>query len=154
MANPNPWLVMACALMLILSVALVVRSCDKNPETGELRPIIEVVDTIRVHTVQEKTVYRDKIKAIVDTVFIESSPTGYTATLDTTVVVPRGSIETRIDFHHPKQLFDFWQNVKIQADTVYVNRIKIMELTRTRPNWWITAGGLIVGTAIGIIIMR
>ena len=155
MTNLNPWLLLAVAAMLIISTAIVARSCSREPVSdGMLRPFIEIVDTVRVQTVQERTIYRDRIRAQVDTVYIDTEPAGYVATLDTLVAIPKGSVETKVKFYHPQGLFDFWQNVKIQADTVFVNRTKIMELTRTRPNWWITAGGLIVGTAIGIIIMR
>ena len=109
--------------------------------------IVTVRDTIR------QVVYRDRIRAIIDTVKIDAGEAiSYKASLDTTVVMPNYSIRTQVDYFHPDQLFSLSQSVAVAVDTVYVNRDRIITNTVKRTNWNATAIGVALGIAGGFTI--
>ena len=128
------WLAGLFAILIIVMTVTITKACTMNPPLPTPAPVIEVVDTIKVTQTIEKTIYRDKIKARVDTLYVDN-PSTYIATLDTTLVMPKAEIHTRIDFKHPDQLFTFYQQAKVQADTIYVNRTRIVETTKVKQNW-------------------
>jgi len=144
------WLAGACVLLIIITSVTVTRACTPKPPTQP--HITEIVDTIHVQHVEIKTAYRDRIKAVVDTVFIEMQAVGYVASLDTLIVTPQAEIETRIDFRHPDQLFTFYQTAKVKVDTIYVNKTRIIETTKVKQNWTAAVIGTLSGFVAGAIV--
>jgi len=144
------WLAGACVLLIIVTTVTITRACTPDPPTQP--HVTEIVDTIHVQHVEIKTAYRDRIKAVVDTVFIEKQAVGYVASLDTLIVTPQAEIETRIDFRHPDQLFTFYQTAKVKVDTIYVNKTRIIETTKVKQNWTAAVIGTLSGFVAGAIV--
>ena len=138
-------LMLIIGALVLITFLLWIKSCEKPPPKQTEKVII---DTVTVHSVQTKTVYRDRIKAIIDTVYIDAGePIGYKATLDTLVILPKARIKTEIGFSHPEQTFSLRQTASVDVDTVYVNKERIITKTKIKTNWTNTA----IGTAIGFI---
>ena len=110
------------------------------------------MDTLIVTHTQVKTVYRDRIQAVIDSI---KSPAGevigYEASMDTIIVLPKCRIETQVTFQHPAKTFSLRQTVKVETDTVYVNKERIITKTRVKTNWTHTAIGACVGFIGGLI---
>jgi len=138
-------LMLIIGAFVLITFLLWIKTCEKPPPKQTERVII---DTVHVHTVQTKTVYRDRIKAVIDTVYIgDSEPIGYKATLDTLVILPKARIKTEIAFNHPEQTFSLRQTASVDVDTIYVNKERIITKTKVKTNWTNT----FIGTAIGFI---
>jgi len=138
-------LMLIIGALVVLSLLFWIKTCEKPPPKQTEKVII---DTVHVHSVQTKIIYRDRIKAIIDTVYIDDSePIGYVATLDTLVILPNARIKTEIGFNHPEQTFSFRQTASVDVDTIYVNKERIITKTKIKTNWTNTA----IGTAIGFI---
>lgn len=129
-------LVLAIILTGVLTFAITKAVYSPNPITTETvtTKIVTVRDTIR------QVVYRDRVKAIIDTVKIEAGETvAYKASLDTTFISDNYRIRTQIDYFHPDQLFNVRQSVNVAVDTIYVNRERIVSNTIKKPNWGVSA---------------
>jgi len=138
-------LMLIIGAFVLITFLLWIKTCEKPPPKQTERVII---DTVHVHSVQTKTVYRDRIKAIIDTVYIDAGePIGYKATLDTLVILPKARIKTEISFSHPEQTFSLRQTASVDVDTIYVNKERIITKTKIKTNWTNT----FIGTAIGFI---
>jgi len=110
------------------------------------------IDTLVVTHTQVKTIYRDRIQAVIDSV---KSPAGevigYEASMDTTLILPKCRIETQVTFQHPAKTFSLRQKVIAETDTVYVNKERIITKTKIKTNWTHTAIGACVGFIGGLI---
>jgi len=138
-------LMLIIGAFVLITFLLWIKTCEKPPPKQTERVII---DTVHVHTVQTKTVYRDRIKAIIDTIYIDAGePIGYMATLDTLVILPKARIKTEITFNHPEHTFSLRQTASVDVDTIYVNKERIITKTKIKTNWTNT----FIGTAIGFI---
>jgi hypothetical protein len=144
------WLAGICVLLIIVTTVTVTRACTPKPP---LQPhVTEIVDTVHVQHVEIKTAYRDRIKAVVDTVYVNLEPVGYVASLDTLITTPQAEIETRVDFRHPDQLFTFYQTAKVKTDTTYVFKTQLIETTKTKQNWTAAVIGTLSGFVAGAIV--
>ena len=138
-------LMLIIGAFVLITFLLWIKTCEKPPPKQTEKVII---DTVLVHSVQTKTVYRDRIKARIDTVYIhDSEAIGYEASIDTTVIFPKARIKTQIQFRHPEQTFTFRQTASVDVDTVYINKERIVTKTKIKTSWTNTA----IGTAIGFI---
>ncbi|NCB45037.1 MAG: hypothetical protein EOM59_20795, partial [Clostridia bacterium] len=116
-------LTLTIVLTAVLTFTVTKALCNPDPITTETvkTEIVTVRDTIR------QVVYRDRIKAIIDTIRIEAGETvAYKASLDTTFISDNYRIRTEIDYFHPDQLFNVRQSVNVAVDTIYVNRERIV----------------------------
>ena len=138
-------LILIIGAFVLITFLLWIKTCEKPPP--KVREVVKV-DTVFVRHTEIKTVYRDRIKAKIDTIYIDrDKPVGYVADMDTTVVMPKCKIKTQIQFRHPEQTFSFRQTASVDVDTVYVNKERIVTKTKVKTNWTNTA----IGTAIGFI---
>lgn len=137
-------------IALLITVLLVAIQRCKPPEP-KIKEVVRVDTLIVTHT-QVKTVYRDRIQAVIDSI---KSPAGevigYEASMDTIIVLPKCRIETQVTFQHPAKTFSLRQTVKVETDTVYVNKERIITKTRVKTNWTHTAIGACVGFIGGLI---
>lgn len=131
-------LVLAIVLTAVLTFTITKALCNPDPITTETvkTEIVTVRDTIR------QVVYRDRVKAVIDTVKIEAGElVTYKASLDTTLVSDHYRIRTQVDYFHPDQVFSLSQSVAVAVDTVYVNRDRIVQsvIIQNKPNWGVSA---------------
>lgn len=149
--NNNTLIIIILSVVLTGVLTFVITKAVYNPKpiTTEkvTTKIVTVRDTIR------QVVYRDRIKAIIDTVKIDAGEAiTYKASLDTTLIMPNYRIRTEIDYFHPDQVFTMRQSVNVAVDTIYVNRDRIVTNTVKRTNWNATAIGVALGIAGGFTI--
>lgn len=126
----------------------------RNPVNPEPIDIVDLPpDTIHVHHWHTDTIEKERIIPRIDTVFVAMPDStiqiGYIASMDTTHIIPVGEIRTKINFYHPQQMFDFYQTAKVRADTIYVNRTRILTQTKTKHKWEYTALGALAGVLAG-----
>jgi len=137
-------------IALLITVLLVAVQKCKPPEP-KIREVVKVDTLIVTHT-QVKTIYRDRIQAVIDSV---KSPAGevigYEASMDTTLILPKCRVETQVTFQHPAKTFSLRQTVKVETDTVYINKERIITKTKVKTNWTHTAIGACVGFIGGLI---
>lgn len=135
--------------LLITILLFAVQRC--NPPKTQIREVVKVDTLIVTHT-QTKTVYRDRIQARIDSV---KSPAGevigYEASMDTTLILPKCRVETQVTFQHPAKTFSLRQTVKVETDTIYINKERIITKTKIKTNWTNTAIGACVGFISGLI---
>lgn len=137
-------------IALVITVLLVAFSKCQAPKT-KIKEVVKI-DTLVVTHTQVKTIYRDRIQAIIDSV---KSPAGevigYEASMDTTLILPKCRVETQVTFQHPAKTFSLRQTVKVETDTVYVNKERIITKTKIKTNWTNTAIGACVGFIGGLV---
>lgn len=140
-------IVIIALLVTVMLVAL--RSCSQpKPRVRE----VVTVDTLVVTNTITNTVYRDRIKARIDTLYIASGePIGYEASIDTTQVLPKCRIKTQITFKHPEQVFSLKQTASVDIDTVFITKERLITQTKIKTNWNSTAIGSALGFVAGII---
>jgi len=138
-------LMLIIGAFVLITFLLWIKTCEKPPP--KIREVVKI-DTLIVKHTETKTIYRDRIKAIIDTLYIrDSEAIGYEASIDTTVIFPKARIKTQIQFRHPEQTFSLRQTASVDIDTVYINKERIVTKTKLKTNWTNTA----IGTAIGFI---
>ena len=150
-ANSQPYAILILTVILTATLTAIITKAVVSPKpiTTEVvkTEIVTVRDTIR------QFVYRDRIKAVIDTVKIDAGEAiTYRASLDTTIIADHYRIRTQVDYFHPDQIFSLRQNVTVAVDTVYVNRDRIVTNTVKRTNWNATAIGVALGIAGGFTI--
>jgi len=137
-------------IALVITVLLVAVQKCKPPEP-KIREVIKIDTLIVTHT-ETKTIYKDRIQAVIDSV---KSPAGevigYEASMDTTMILPKCRIETQVTFQHPAKTFSLRQKVIAETDTVYINKERIITKTKIKTNWTHTAIGACVGFIGGLI---
>ena len=131
-------LVLVVVLTAILTFMVTKALLKPEPATTETitTKIVTVRDTIR------QVVYRDRIKAVIDTIRIDDGEAiTYKASLDTTLIMPNYRIRTQVDYFHPDHVFNLHQDVAVAVDTVYVNRDRIVQsvIVQKKTNWGVSA---------------
>lgn len=149
--NNNTLIIIILSVILTATLTAIITKAVVSPKpiTTEVvkTEIVTVRDTIR------QVVYRDRIKAIIDSAKIDAGEAiTYKASLDTTLISSHYRIRTEIDYFHPDQVFTMRQSVNVAVDTIYVNRDRIVTNTVKRTNWNATAIGVALGIAGGLTI--
>jgi len=139
-------------IIIVMAVTVLLVAFSKcKPAEPKIREVVKVDTLIVTHT-QVKTVYRDRIQAIIDTVKSpQGEPIGYEASMDTTLILPKCRVETQVTFQHPAKTFSLRQTVKVETDTIYINKERIITKTKIKTNWTNTAIGACVGFIGGLV---
>ena len=138
--NNNALIILILSVVLTGVLTFVITKAVYNP-----KPITTETVTTKIVTVRDtirQVVYRDRIKAVIDTVKIDAGEAiTYKASLDTTLVSDHYRIRTQVDYFHPDQIFSLRQNVAVAVDTVYVNRDRIVQsvIVQKKTNWGVSA---------------
>lgn len=143
---------------MVLTLLCGLARCRKCQQPPDLKPtsVVTVTDTLVVTKTVEKVVWRDRIVAKVDTVYVGSEIVDVVASMDTTVVSDRTTVRTEVAFHTLPQTFDFRQHISSEVDTVYVfkNNFITNTVEVPRTNWWIVLGGTAAGLLGGVLLAK
>ena len=135
-----------CIALAVLSLLFWAKSCQRQIPNQTHTESVKI-DTVVVSKVLTKTVYRDRIKATIDSIKTDS----YVASMDTLIIMPKATVKTAIVFRHPEQTFSFAQDIKVKVDTVYVNKTRLIETTKIKTNWTNTFIGTVAGFCGGVL---
>lgn len=137
-------------IALVITVLLVaVQRC--GPSKPKIKEVVKIDTLIVTHT-ETKTIYKDRIKAVIDSVKSpQGEVIGYEASMDTTLILPKCRVETQVTFQHPARTFSLRQTVKVETDTIYINKERIITKTKIKTNWTNTAIGACVGFIGGLV---
>lgn len=112
--------------------------------------VVTIIDTVSV----SNTRYIPRIIIVKDTLNTGTPVNKEIAILDTVIVSPRYNVSTQVKYHYPDRYFEFYQDIVIKTDTVYVNVDRLNTVYKKRYNYSLVAPAIAVGLVAGILLVR